>query len=215
MKLYLSREASIAHEFIAELKQQNIDVLAFSQLEIQSVVFDLEGEFEWIFFSSSNAANAFFERQSFNVSQRYAAIGNATAAAVPGACEFVGQSSNTQNVAREFHKIASGSRVLFPIGDNSLRTVQSHFNASEIQEVMVYQTTLKPAPIAPCDAYVFSSPSNVRAASQCNALADVLCFSFGKSTTQALLECGVKQLVEFDSLAPKAMAAKIVQTLNR
>lgn len=215
MKLYLSRDTAVAHEFIAELKQYNVDVLAYSQIEIHAVEFTLNGAFDWIFFSSSNAAQAFFQRQPFTTSQRYAAIGNATAAAVPGVCEFVGKSSNTQDVAREFHKIASGSRVLFPIGDTSLRTVQAHFNASEIQEVIVYQTNLKPTPIAPCDAYVFSSPSNVRAASQCNALADVLCFSFGKSTTQALVECGVKQLVEFDSLASKAMAAQVAQVLNR
>ena len=214
MKLYLSREAAVANDFIAELKQYNIDVTAYSQIEIHAVDLNVEGNFDWIFFSSSNAANAYFRKYSFNPNQRYAAIGNATAAAVPGTCEFVGKTSSTQEVARQFHAIVARARVLFPIGDTSVRTVQSYFDAAQMHEVVVYRTLLNPLPIAPCDAYVFSSPSNVRAASQCNALADQLCFSFGKSTTNALVECGVKQVVEFESLTPQAMAAQVAQALN-
>lgn len=214
MRIYLSRTEESSLDFIASLKQCNIDVIAFSQIEIRPLSFEVKGTFDWIFFSSSHAAQVFFQQEKYNPNQLYGAIGKATAAAVPGMCAFVGDSSNTEEVALNFKDKIQNQSVLFPIGNRSVRSVQSVLDVNQFQEVVVYETLDNPKPIDLCDAYVFSSPSNVFAALKHTDLQDGICFSFGKSTTQALLAAGVRRIIELKSLNTEAMVQQILAELN-
>lgn len=214
MRIYLSRTEESSLDFIAALKQRNIEVIAFSQIEIRPLSFEVKGSFDWIFFSSSHAAQVFFQQEKYNPNQLYGAIGKATAAAVPGPCAFVGDSSNTEEVALHFKDKIQNQTVIFPIGNRSVRSIQSVLDVNQFQEVVVYETLDNPTPIELCDAYVFSSPSNVFAALKHTDLQDGLCFSFGKSTSQALRAAGVRRIIELKSLNTDTRVQQILAELN-
>ena len=214
MRIYLSRSEESAVEFIAAMKQHQVEVISFSQIEILPLAFTYDHAVDWIFFSSSHAAQVFFQQEKFNPNQLYGAIGKATAAAVPGACAFVGDSSNTEEVALLFKDKIQNQSVLFPIGNRSVRSIQSVLDVNQYQEVVVYETADHPKPIGFCDAYIFSSPSNVFAALKHTDLHDGVCFSFGKSTSQALMAAGVRRIIELNSLNTEAMVQQILAELN-
>jgi uroporphyrinogen-III synthase len=214
VRIYLSRSEESASEFIAAMKQHQVEVISFSQIEILPLAFTCVQAVDWIFFSSSHAAQVFFQQEKFNPNQFYGAIGKATAAAVPGPCAFVGDSSNTEEVALHFKDKIQNQSVLFPIGNRSVRSVQSVLDVNQFHEVVVYETADHPKPIGLCDAYIFSSPSNVFAALKHTDLHDSFCFSFGKSTSQALMAAGVRKISELKSLNTEAMVQQILAELN-
>ena len=117
-------------------------------------------------------------------------IGNASAEAAPPhiPIDFIGQ-GDTQQVAQQFKSLIGESKVLFPTSDRSIRTVQEQLAEGQALEQTIYTTSLHPVNIPECDAYFFTSPSNVESfVSQQQLPEGAKVIAKGKSTLRALNE---------------------------
>jgi hydroxymethylbilane synthase len=146
---------------------------------------------DWVFFSSKNAIECFFSLSpQLPKKVKYGVIGRASEemlrryGIVP---DFNGEEDgiDTQDIAKDFAKLANGSTVLFPGAKDSLRTIQQALNkATKIIDLPVYETEMdENCDPSAAEVLVFTSPSNVDAYFTNNLLEpgqQVICI--GKST---------------------------------
>lgn len=171
-----------------------------SLIEISPVPFTLPAAFDWVFFSSSNGVKAFFEQLNDPLSKhiRIGAYGESTAQTIYElgyAVDFVASPGQPNSVSEEFKKVLLDKTVLFPCSDISLRSIRQGLPDRQCISLVVYKTTSSQKTFeADAEAYIFTSPSNVRSfynaqhtiSSSCKVIA------LGTSTGQALNELGVK-----------------------
>lgn len=176
-------------------------VICQPQIEIEFVKFTLDKKVDWIFFSSSNAVIAYFSFQKVDKNIKYAAIGRGTARTLTKYVEpnFVGE-GEVKAAAYQFSKVISATDiVVFPSSDRSKRSIQSVLPSNQTVDVVAYKTKLTPTKIEPCDAYIFTSPSNVEAFFKLNTIADnASLVAIGNSTAQKLMEYGHKSKISWD-----------------
>ncbi len=125
--VFISRSESDAQDIVASLNNSNYTSHCQSLIKVEFLPFNIKKEFDWVFFSSSNGARSFFQ-QATNVNANYAAIGLATASAVPFECNFVGEGTSTEEIARMFFHLVGNERVLFPSAEDSLNSTANLFN---------------------------------------------------------------------------------------
>lgn len=166
-------------------------------------------ECEWIFFVSPHSVSAVLQQFSKESLQSFklAALGLGTAnqLSISGlSCQFTGQGTDTRNIARQFFKIAGENHVFFPVGDRSLRNIQSQL--PHVVEKTVYLTKEKPAIAPDFDAVFFTSPSNVKGFAASNTFPPAeKVMAIGPSTSGALNnKCGM-----LGSLDTRAMASDL------
>ncbi len=149
----------------------------------------------WIFFSSANAVRGTLQNQSDLSAYKIACIGRGTAAALPAeySIDFIGESADTSKVATKFAEIAQKETVLFPISSISNRTIQKQLKESQVHEIVVYQTLLKPRKVDSRPFLVFSSPSQWDGFKMSNKTDEnQKIFAFGKTTEAAIRAAGAK-----------------------
>jgi hydroxymethylbilane synthase len=219
MKCFVSRSAELWSPVMAECASLPIDWVCESLISTQSLSFQLPVQaFDWIFFSSREAVHHFYLAKPELPTVRCGAIGPSTANALRPfvAIDFVGQSADTAQVAEAFSLLVRGETVLFPGSDISLKSIQRVFPAHQVIDLACYETQLIPTQVPACDAYIFSSPSNVRSFFQANALpTGALCWAFGAQTAHCLLEFHCPHVEIFADLQPAQIAHTIKQFFNR
>lgn len=154
----------------------------------------------WIFFSSQQAVQHFFEqRPSLPTAIQIAAIGAATAQKVQQygyTCSFVGNSTDTPaQIAEQFATLAAHQSVLFPQARQSLRSIQQHLPVEAaiiIHDMVVYHNeSVSQFSLPECDTLVFTSPMNVVTYCQFyDILPHQKVVAIGKSTAAALEKAG-------------------------
>jgi uroporphyrinogen-III synthase len=136
--VFISRSESDAQELVTSLRSSNYTAFCQSLITVEFLPFNIKKEFDWVFFSSSNGTRSFFQ-QTTNVNAKYAAIGPATASAVPFECDFVGEGTNTEEIARMFFHLVGKERVLFPSAEDSLNSTANLFNSEQVEIVSTYK----------------------------------------------------------------------------
>ena len=194
-----------------------LEVIEQSLIETKAIAYDtLIPATDWIFFSSSNAARHFFEQHPKLDQQKIAAIGEATAQAIRKhrAVDFIGNSSDITDSAYRFAESIGTQTVLFPIAADSLKHIQSALPADQVIDLPVYTTTEKLQHVDPCDVYVFSSPSNVRAffaSNESERHSNASWIAFGEATRDELNRQGIQNVLIPHSLEPHSIAHTIIQ----
>ena len=161
---------------------------------------------KWIFFSSKNAIEYFFQLEPvLPKSVKFGVLGRAsedTLRRFGKAADFNGENEgiDTADIAERFAAVANGATVLFPGAKGSLRTVQQALSSeSKIIELPVYETVMEESVEgSSADVLVFTSPSNVEAYFQDNLLEhgqQVVCI--GKSTGKKFDDMGVKYTLPY------------------
>jgi len=156
---------------------------------------------EWIFFSSKNAIEYFFQLNPVLPKKvKFGVLGRASEDMLRRfgkMADFNGESEgiDTSDIAKQFALLANGSTILFPGAKDSLRTVQQALSAdTKIIELPVYETVMdENVESSTAGVLIFTSPSNVEAYFQDNLLEpgqQVVCI--GKSTGKKFDEMGVK-----------------------
>jgi len=202
--LFVSRNLS-GHDYLARgCEALGIKTVAKPLIEIEAIPFDQPSfdQIEWVFFSSSNAVDNFFSQVDGASIEglKFGAIGSGTAVTlgkhVPQV-DFQGSSSDIQHVGADFAAAIGKSKVLFPMAEGSLSTVQSFLNQGQVENLVCYRSNQKLESIDASDAYVFTSPSNVRSFFQAsNSIpAGSAVVAIGKATARALNEAGVEPRV--------------------
>ena len=211
--VFVSRKEGDAAELVAELSLSNYTTFCQSLISIEYLPFQIQKDFDWVFFSSSNGARSFFEHAT-NAHAKYAAIGPATAKAVPYECDFVGEGTNTEEIARMFFHLAGNERVLFPSAQDSLNSAASFFQEDQIEIISTYKTTRLTIALPESRVYLFSSPSNVFAAQESNDLTKLNCVAYGSATAKALQDAGVRNIHLVSSWDQKEIAKDLKSLLS-
>jgi uroporphyrinogen-III synthase len=191
--VFISRSESDAQEIVSSLKGSNYSLHCQALITVDFLPFNIKKEFDWVFFSSSNGVRSFFE-QTTNVNAKYAAIGPATASTVPFECDFVGEGTNTEEIARMFFHLVGNERVLFPSAADSLNSTANLFNSEQVEIISTYKKTRLALALPEARLYLFSSPSNVYAAQEMNDLVGMICVAYGTATASALKAAGVRNI---------------------
>lgn len=155
---------------------------------------------EWIFFSSKNAIEYFFQLEpQLPKKVKFGVLGRASEDMLRRfgkAADFNGESEgiDTADIAKTFARVANGSTVLFPGAKDSLRTVQQELSPdTKIIELPVYETVMEHhVEQSFAEVLIFTSPSNAEAYFATNLLEPgqkVVCI--GKSTGKKFEEMGV------------------------
>jgi uroporphyrinogen-III synthase len=191
--VFISRNELDAQGIVTSLKVSNYSILCQALITVDFLSFSIKKEFDWVFFSSSNGVRSFFE-QTTNVNAKYAAIGPATASAVPFECDFVGEGTNTEEIARMFFHLVGNERVLFPSAEDSLHSTANLFDSEQIEIISTYKKERLAFKLPEAHLYLFSSPSNVYAAQEFNDLVGMNCVAYGTATANALRAAGVRNI---------------------
>ena len=211
--VFISRSESDAQDIVTSLKNSNYTSNCQSLIKVEFLPFNIKKEFDWVFFSSSNGARSFFEHAA-NVHAKYAAIGPATAKAVPFECDFVGEGTNTEEIARMFFHLVGKERVFFPSALDSLNSTANLFDSEQIEIISTYKKERVVLELPQAQLYLFSSPSNVYAAQEKNDLAKLNCVAYGTATAKALQDVGVRNIHLVSSWDQKEIAKDLKSLLS-
>lgn len=167
-KIFISRNLQAHHLFSASLTAQGFEVNGISLITFNTIAIKNMPQTDWIFFSSKHAVENFFKQKPSISNQKFGAIGKSTADAIRKfgkRAEFIGQSTDTKTIGKQFAARVGSATVLFPVAKGSLRSVQSQFVKKEQTfDVNVYETIEHSDTQLPqADILIFTSPSNVNA----------------------------------------------------
>lgn len=171
--VFISRELTEHNYFHRALSKHGIAIEARSLIKTVATLHKVDSYIfkyiDWIFFSSKNGIEYFFQLNPIlpkNI--KYGVVGRGSEDAlrklgkVP---DFVGESSDTEDVAEEFAAVANGTNVLFPLAKDSLRSIEKGLSSdTKVSELVIYETILiDNVDKSAADVLVFTSPSNVEA----------------------------------------------------
>ena len=206
--VFISREVSEQSYFRRALAKHNIQIDGRSLIRTVPVITKLDPYIlkyvDWIFFSSKNAVEYFFQlNPALPKDVKFGVMGAGSEEALRRQghlSDFVGLGNDSTEVAEEFAKVANGTQVLFPGAEESLRSVQKGLSGdTKVIDLVVYETVLEDEVEGTgADVLVFTSPSNVDAYFAENLLDPYQkVIAIGKSTGKKFDEMGVKYTLPF------------------
>jgi uroporphyrinogen-III synthase len=162
MRIFFSSTIDASHPLAIATKTLCLELHAVSLLSFEALPAHPKHPYEIIFFSSPRAYT--FGKPFISTSIKVACFASGTGKYIVEPIDWEGKTpGNPKRTAQEFLEWAGNRRVLFPVSDRSLGTIPAAFPSEQVECLTVYKTILSPQPIAPCDVYVFTSPSNVEA----------------------------------------------------
>lgn len=203
-KVFITRDVPETSYFRKSMEKHHIEVEGRSLIRTFPIINKLDPyilrDADWIFFSSKNAIEYFFQlNPQLSKKTKFGVLGRASEETlrrfgrVP---DFNGEEEgiDTLEIAKEFAAIASGTTVLFPGAKGSLRTVQQTLSVqTKIIDLPVYETVVaENVEKSYADVLIFTSPSNVEAYFADNLLEPgqkVICI--GRSTGRKFDEMGI------------------------
>lgn len=208
--VFITRDLSPSSYLLKALSKHNINVDGKSLIKTFPIINKLDPyilrDIDWIFFSSKNAIEYFFKLEpQLSKKTKFGVLGRASEDSLRKygyIADFNGHEEgiDTEEIAKEFAVIASGTRVLFPGAKGSLRTVQQMLSVqTKIIDLPVYETVLEEqVEKSFADVLIFTSPSNVDAYFADHLLESgqrVICI--GNTTGRALSEMGMQYTLPY------------------
>jgi hydroxymethylbilane synthase len=206
--VFISRELSGNSYFRKALQKHNIEIEDRSLIRTVPVItkFDpyILKNVDWIFFTSKNAVEYFFNLQPvFSKKIKFGVMGAGSEDALRRQghfADYVGDSGDTNIVGQDFAQLANGTTVLFPGSESAMRSVQKNMSAdTHIIDLPVYETVLvDEVQGTAAEVLVFTSPSNVEAYFTDNLVdPGQKLVAIGHSTGNKLAELGLKYTLPF------------------
>ena len=206
--VFISRELSPQSYFRKALEKHHITIEDRSLIRTVPVITKLAPhvlqDADWIFFSSKNAIEYFFQltpQLPPNIKFGVIGAGSEEMLRLKGYfTSYVGGGIDTAEVAEEFAKLVNGQKVVFPGAEASLRSIQQGLSAdTKITDLTVYETVLEEdVEGTSAEVLVFTSPSNVEAYFTDNLLdPSQKVIAIGKSTGKKFDEMGTKYTLPF------------------
>lgn len=147
--------------------EASIDLVADAFISFQSIPAEKLPEFDVIFFGSKRAVDFFLEQFTLSPDKKIACIGQTTAnhlIQLGFSVSFSGQEAgNATEVALQLKEWLGSRKLLVARSEQSQRSIPKVISANQLEELVVYQTILKPIQleIQP-EVIAFTSPSNVQ-----------------------------------------------------
>ncbi|MDB5123087.1 MAG: hydroxymethylbilane synthase [Mucilaginibacter sp.] len=205
-KVFISRDLNEQSYFRKALSKHNIEIEARSLIRTVPTITILDSfilrHVDWIFFSSKNAIEYFFDLNPILPKKvKFGVMGSGSEDTMRRKGFFVdytGAGIDTSDVAAEFAKMANGTTVLFPAAQNSMRSIQQALSDdTKIIDLPVYETVHEDnVEASAAEILIFTSPSNVDAYFSSNLLdPGQQVIAIGKSTGKKLEEVGLNNYV--------------------
>jgi len=206
LSVFISRDISEQSYFRKALEKHNITIEARSLIRTVPVINKLDPyilkHIDWIFFSSKNAVEYFFQLEPLLPKEvKFGVMGSGSEEMLRKQghfTDFVGEGVDSSDVAKDFAKLANGTTVLFPGAENSMRSIQQALSkTTKVIDLPVYETVQEEnIEVSTADVLVFTSPSNVDAYFIDNLLDPYQkVIAIGKSTGKKLEEMGVNNYI--------------------
>lgn len=212
--LFISRHLAPESPLQAWADAAGFKVIAKSLLHFAPVRFVPPVDADvWFFYSSRAVEFGIPGIEKLTSPPKLAAIGAGTAAAIRKAgftVDFVGEGSPAE-VARQLADAGLGQTIFFPRARQSRQSVQRMLPGSiKVLDAICYDNQIiSNVPQVTADAYVFTSPLNVKGYCQQNTLPErATVVAIGPSTSQALQKLGIKH-----HTAPVATITSITRLL--
>jgi uroporphyrinogen-III synthase len=215
--VFISRNLKPDSIFKQMLENQDFKVFGMSLVSFQKIDFALPQKPDWLFFYSKNGVRFFLEKVdlAYFKNVKIGTIGEGTAAFLESknlTVAFTGN-GNPEETARQFSRVASGSKVLFARAKNSKKSVQTNLNdAIEIQDLIVYENLPKSnVAIRDFDVLVFTSPMNVETYFENKKLIDnQQVIAIGATTATALQNLNIHDFIISKEPSESALAAAVL-----
>ena len=208
-KIFITRNLHSHHLFSSSLISQGFEVHGISLITFNTIAMKNMPQTDWVFFSSKHAVENFFKQKPLITNQKFGAIGKSTADTIRKfgkRAEFIGQSTDTKTIGKQFAARAGSGTVLFPVAKGSMRSVQSQFvKKDQTFDINVYETIEHSNTELPqADILIFTSPSNVNAFFKANQLEPhYKIIAMGGATEAELRKHGIRKCTlpnSFDDL---------------
>lgn len=208
LSVFITRELSEQSYFRRALEKHGIHIEARSLIRTVPTFTKLDSfifrHVDWIFFSSKNAVEYFFQLDpTLPKDVKFGVMGAGSEEMLRKKGHFtsyVGESGDTAEVAEEFAEMVKGQTVLFPGAEGSLKSIQKGlFEDTKVIDLPVYATVLEEdVEASGADVLVFTSPSNVDAYFAGNLLDPYQkVVAIGKSTGKKFDEMGVRYTLPY------------------
>ena len=208
LSVFITRELSDQSYFRRALEKHHIKIDARSLIRTVPTFTKLDSfifrHVDWIFFSSKNAVDYFFQLSPVLPKDvKFGVMGAGSEEMLRKKGHFtsyVGESGDTAEVAAEFAEMVKGQTVLFPGAEGSLKSIQKGLSPdTKVIDLPVYATVLEEdVEASGADVLVFTSPSNVDAYFAENLLDPYQkVVAIGKSTGKKFDEMGVKYTLPY------------------
>ncbi len=206
--VFITRELSEQSYFRRAIEKHKINIEARSLIRTVPVITKLDSyilkHIDWIFFSSKNAVEYFFELKPLLPKDvKFGVMGSGSEEMLRRKghfTEYVGESTDTAEVSADFAELVRGQTVLFPGAEGSLKSIQQGLSAdTKVIDLPVYETVIEEdVEASGAEVLVFTSPSNVDAYFAENLLDPYQkVVAIGKSTGKKFDEMGVKYALPF------------------
>lgn len=202
--VFISREANNDY-FFKTLETHHFDFEAFSLLDFEPLIFELKGQFEWVFFSSKKGVDYFINGVEDSVFQnmKIGAIGKSTAQYIAEKyhlnVDFVGDVNDLALSMFNFMQL-NPEKILLPRGKHSMESIQKYLPKEKLEELVVYGNTPK-SKVEKMDAeiMIFTSPLNAKTYFEIHQLDDnQQCIAIGSSTAKYLREINIPCKTAFE-----------------
>jgi len=207
-KVFISREIGEHSYFRRALEKNNIEIEGRSLIRTFPIVNVLDPFYlkhiEWIFFSSRNGVEYFFNLKPVLPKQvKFGVVGRGSEDALRKfghLADFVGETGDITEVAEEYAPLVKGKTVLFPRAQDSLQTIQKSLSAdTKVVDLPIYETVIEEdIDQTHADILIFTSPSNVEAYFADNLLEPgQKVIAIGNSTGKKFDEMGVQYTLPY------------------
>ncbi len=212
MKLFISRNREdIPAHALKELEAKH-ELCCRTLIRFEFLDFTIPDSYDFIFFSSERAVTAYFRLYHPEANCKCICVGKRTAAALEDhdvhtdlVFEKSGDPEANKNAFLEFVK---NGTVLFPVSDRTHGTYADMLTVKKRLMVTAYRTVSDPQTIAPADAYIFTSPSNLHAFLQTNTFPEkARCIAWGNTTAEALRDAGITPYHTLENASFEELAA--------
>lgn len=197
--VFVTKNFKEHHYLPNALKNLGFEVSGQSLIELKEIQINEVPACDWIFFSSKNAVDFFFKQNPEVKNVKFGCISKQTAIELRQhnkRADFIGQSTDTKLIGKQFSAVAGNAKVLFPIAKESMQSVQNQLTKKENAiNLPVYQTLKHAVTIDEnISIVVFTSPSNVDAFFDKNKWKPGLkAVAMGEATGKALERKGVRK----------------------
>lgn len=198
-KVFITRNLRDTDYLKRSLTGINYSIESKSLIEFKPIPIKTLPVSDWIFFSSKHAVKYFFNQQPSIGKVKIGCVGKSTAQELRQygmRADFIGQSTDTKLIGKQFASITGNSKVLFPIAKESLMSIQNQLTKKENAiNLPVYATLKHSYTVAPdTNIIIFTSPSNVEAFFESNTFGAMMkAVAMGDATRSALLRKKVKE----------------------
>lgn len=200
MKIFISRNLAPSSLLVEQAQKEGWTLNDFSLIKHTVVSNPFPSDsFDLLFFSSPASVSLFCSAHPFP-DVPVCTLGPGTTANLPSGISPVFEGSGkTQNVASEFAAFAVGKKTLFPVGLQSLQTIQKGLPEENVVNFVCYETKSDSTHVAPHDVYVFTSPSNVSSFFEKSTIpAKCSVIALGEKTFERLQEANIKAIIAKD-----------------